>query len=161
MSEDQYTADNAPDTCLEHGSAIALGGCGALICGPSGSGKSDLVLRCLALAPTPLWPVPTEFVADDQVRLTRQGQTISMSPPQAIAGLIEIRNVGILPCTCRASARLCLTVSLVGSETALARMPPDDEARHVMGLRVPALTLNANQLTAPHKLLAKLWAVSR
>src|SRR5689334_23520913 len=48
-----------------HATAIALGGNAALIRGAPGSGKSDLALRCLAIAPTALVPCPASLVADD------------------------------------------------------------------------------------------------
>ena len=53
-----------------HGTCVALGPHAALIRGPSGSGKSDLALRFLALAAEPgLEPL---LVADDQVWIERR-----------------------------------------------------------------------------------------
>jgi serine kinase of HPr protein (carbohydrate metabolism regulator) len=57
-----------------HGTAIAIGSHAALIRGASGAGKSDLALRCLAVAPTALIPGPARLVADDRVELKREGQ---------------------------------------------------------------------------------------
>src|SRR5215470_7119252 len=59
---------------LVHGTCVALGRGAALIRGPSGSGKSDLALRFLYLARR--GPAALEapiLVADDQVRVTREG----------------------------------------------------------------------------------------
>ena len=66
---------------LIHGTCVALGSHAALIRGPSGSGKSDLALRFLALSAEPgLEPL---LVADDQVWVERQnnGSLVASAPP--------------------------------------------------------------------------------
>ena len=66
----------APETI--HATCIAVGGRAVLLRGPSGSGKSDLALRCLTLAPTPLTPLAAQLVADDRVVLRREGQAADL-----------------------------------------------------------------------------------
>ena len=69
--------------------AMRLGGdwVGALIEGPSGAGKSDLGLRCLDHG--------LRLVADDQVVLFASGGSLFGRAPGPLAGLIEVRGVGI------------------------------------------------------------------
>lgn len=76
----------APETT--HGTAVALGGRGLLILGPSGSGKSGLALRLLALG--------AELVADDRVALRDGGHAVLAEAPEALRGRIEARFLGIL-----------------------------------------------------------------
>ena len=59
---------------------------GVLLIGPSGSGKSDLALRLIALGAV--------LVADDRVELFVQHGTLMARAPQALAGLVEIRGGG-------------------------------------------------------------------
>ena len=108
---------------LIHGTCVALGPHAALIRGPSGSGKSDLALRFLALAAEPgLEPL---LVADDQVWVERQkdGSLVASAPP-TLAGKIEVRGLGIVEVPHREAARLALAVDLVLPQE-VPRMPPD------------------------------------
>ncbi|MFT8808383.1 HPr kinase/phosphorylase [Gluconobacter sp.] len=79
-----------------HASCVAWKGEGVLISGSSGSGKSELALR--------LMDAGFDLVADDRVLL----QGIIASAPERIAGLIEVRGVGILrtPFVIKAPVRL-------------------------------------------------------
>jgi HPr kinase/phosphorylase len=98
----------------------------ALIRGPSGSGKSDLALRCLA-QPMPAWfPRSAQLsgarlVADDRTDLTvtaaATGLVVSATPPASIAGLLEVRGLGILTVPYMADARLVLLVDLAPGAT--------------------------------------------
>jgi serine kinase of HPr protein (carbohydrate metabolism regulator) len=44
----------------------------------------------------PAGPVRARLVSDDQVRLMQQGPHIVMSPPAGLAGLLEVRGIGIV-----------------------------------------------------------------
>ncbi len=72
-----------------HATAVALDGRAVLLIGPPGSGKSDLALRLVAAG----W----RLVADDRVVLTRDGDRLIAAAPARLAGLIEVRGVGIVP----------------------------------------------------------------
>ena len=76
-----------------------------LLVGPPGSGKSDLALRLIDRG----W----QLVADDRVVLhpDSQGQLLA-SPPPALAGLIEVRGVGILAASAVAPVPLALVLDL-------------------------------------------------
>jgi HPr kinase/phosphorylase len=146
---------------LIHGTCVALGPLAALIRGPSGSGKSDLALRFLALA-VELGLEPL-LVADDQVWVERQndGSLVASAPP-TLAGKIEVRGLGIEQAPHRGAARLALAVDLVLPQD-VPRMPPDPPDRiTIAGATLPVVKLVPFELSAALKLrLALLSAVSQ
>jgi HPr kinase/phosphorylase len=73
---------------LLHGTCVAIDGRGVLLRGPSGSGKSDLALRLIDAGAV--------LVADDQTRLERAGDALLASPPVTLAGLVEVRGLGLI-----------------------------------------------------------------
>lgn len=146
-----------PETDLVHGTALALGDKAVLMRGPSGSGKSDLALRCIAVAPFAHIPCAAELVADDQVRLTREGAAIRASAPAAIAGKIEVRGLGILEFPHRATARLALVVDLVPAAD-VPRFPLDATSACYLGIEVPLLRLDPFVSSCPVKLILALHA---
>ena len=83
-----------------HASCAARAGQGVLLLGQPGSGKSDLLLRLIDRG--------YELVADDQVELNG----IVASPPAALAGLLEVRGLGIVRRAYRAEVSLALVVAL-------------------------------------------------
>ncbi len=140
--------DGASETV--HGTCVALGADAALIRGKSGTGKSDLALRFLALPDGGAGQ--TSLVADDQVRLTSAEDGLMASPPVNLAGLIEIRGLGIQQMPYVATARLVLVCDLVAAQD-VPRMPPDPWERTVLaGNEVPVLKLAAFEASAPLKL---------
>jgi serine kinase of HPr protein (carbohydrate metabolism regulator) len=141
---------------LVHGTCVALGRGAALIRGPSGSGKSDLALRFLFLArrgPAAL-EAPT-LVADDQVRLIRDGARVLATAPDTIRGKIEVRGVGIVELKSLAEAELKLVVDLVWPDE-VERLPAMDPAVEVLGVRLPVLPLRPWESSAPIKLALAL-----
>ena len=71
-----------PATCVAvHGRAV-------LIEGPSGSGKSALALALIDRGAV--------LIGDDGVTLEQRGNALLASPPPRIAGLLEVRNLGLL-----------------------------------------------------------------
>ncbi len=89
---------------LIHASCAARDGSGVLLTGPPGSGKSDLLLRLLDRG--------FQLVADDQVDVVG----ITARPPERLAGLLEIRGLGIMELPFTAPVRLVLSVSLATPE---------------------------------------------
>ncbi len=71
-----------------------------LLLGPSGSGKSDLLLRLLDRG--------FALVADDRVELSHG----MASAPEALAGLLEVRGLGVVRLPHVSSARVALAVEL-------------------------------------------------
>ena len=136
---------------LVHGTCVALGRRGALLRGGSGTGKSDLALRFLALAGDgALRPI---LVSDDQVFVEANGKgQLLASPPQTIAGKIEIRGLGIVAVPYLPQAELVLVCDLVNEED-VPRMPPEPWDRtEIAGRLLPALKLAPFELSAPLKL---------
>lgn len=101
-------------TEIVHGSCVAVDGRGLLILGPSGSGKSSLALRLLSLG--------AQLVADDRTLLSVEAGRLVARCPGPIAGLIEVRTVGILRAPSLELAELVLVADLGKTET--ERLPP-------------------------------------
>ncbi len=101
-----------------HGSCAARDGAGVLLLGPPGSGKSDLTLRLLDRG--------FVLVADDRVEI----EAGMARAPMALAGLLEVRGLGLMRLPFLAEARLHLAVDL-------AALPP----RLPVPARHPALDL--------------------
>lgn len=133
-----------------HATAISFSGRGVLLRGPSGSGKSDLALRCLSLSDNALG-AESRLVADDQVILTRDGTTLSATAPQPLLGKFEVRGLGIVDVDPVASARVELVVDLVPSGK-VERLPDPWPTCEMLGLLVPLMLLNAFEASAPHKI---------
>ncbi len=85
---------------LIHASCAARDGSGVLLTGPSGSGKSDLLLRLMDRG--------YSLVADDQVEIVDGLAT----PPSFLAGLLEVRGLGIFHLPFTAPVPIVLTVEL-------------------------------------------------
>ena len=142
-----------------HGTAIALGASAVLIRGASGSGKSDLALRCLALAPTALIASPAMLIADDRVLLTRSGDRLKVEAPATIRGKLEVRGVGILNVPYAPSAELALVADLVAPGE-VDRLPEETADTGILGLRRKLVRIEPFAAAAPIKLLLALARAS-
>jgi hypothetical protein len=91
-----------------------VGGCGILILGAPGSGKSDLALRLIDQPGRGTGPetMTARLVADDQVVITRRGARLFAAPPARLAGLIEVRGIGIVAADHAPEAEVTLAVRL-------------------------------------------------
>lgn len=121
---------------LEHASAVAIDGRAVLIFGAPGSGKSDLALRLIAAG--------ARLIADDGTRLQRKGEGVYASPPATIAGMMEVRGLGVVTVPGAATAAdafpVALAVDLVSDPALVARMP-DPASRELAGVMVPCVGL--------------------
>ncbi len=106
-----------------------------LLIGPSGSGKSDLMLRLIACG--------FEMVADDRVDIDAG----VARAPAALAGLMEVRGLGILRLPFQAQARLALVVRMGVAD----RLP--EPAWH---LGLPLVHVDPGQASAPARVTAAL-----
>jgi HPr kinase/phosphorylase len=147
-----------PDAAeLVHGTCVALGRSAVLLRGPSGSGKSDLALRFRFLArrgPAALEP-PT-LVADDQVRVRREGAALLVEAPAILRGKLEVRGLGIVDMKFASQAELVLVADLVADASEVERMPDADAKVSLLGIDVPAIRLVAAEPSAPIKLALAL-----
>lgn len=89
---------------LVHGTCVEVDGFAVLLFGPSGCGKSDLALRMIDEG--------ANLIADDQVALSLDGNHVIADVPATIAGLIEVRGVGIIRIPFAAAVPLALAVEL-------------------------------------------------
>jgi HPr kinase/phosphorylase len=123
-----------------HASCACLGNDAVLLLGPSGSGKSDLVLRLIDQG--------FDLVADDQVEV----QDGLAWPPPALAGLLEIRGLGIFRFPYHASVPLRLAVDLGQQAERLPR--PETWGTHAL----PLIHLNPAAASAPTRVKLALDA---
>ena len=128
-----------------HATAVAprtAGGWQAVILrGPSGSGKSDLALRLIR-------DLSWRLVGDDRVHLWRSGDGLYAAPAERLAGLLEVRHVGVMAVPYLTLARVALVVAC---ETPSERLPePDTET--LAGLPITRLALEATTASAPDRI---------
>ena len=77
-----------------HASAVLVGARAALIRGPEGAGKSRLALALIEAAQAGLLRF-ARLVADDRTHVEAVNGRLIVRPPAALAGLIEVRGLGI------------------------------------------------------------------
>jgi serine kinase of HPr protein (carbohydrate metabolism regulator) len=129
-------SDAVPLIPTVHATAISVGGSGVLLIGPPGSGKSDLALRLIDRGAV--------LIADDRVHIAADG---TLHPATALAGLIEVRAVGILPMPHISGIPAVLAIDLDGHVQRL----PEPAVRTIGGLSLPCIALSAFEASAPHK----------
>ncbi len=124
-----------------HASCVELGGSAVLLCGPSGSGKSDLALRLIEAG--------ARLVADDRTDLVAEDGHLIASAPASIAGRMEIRGVGIVSMPAVARSPVSMAVDLVAAAD-LERLP---EARHCayLGIGLPLIAVAPFECSATAK----------
>jgi len=124
---------------------VAINGRGLLLEGPPGVGKSSLALALIDRGAT--------LVGDDGVLLEVRDRMLWALPPPRIAGLIEVRNVGLamLPAE---PARVALVVRL---DPTAPRLPECAEQAILAGVRVPLIRLWPD---APALPLRAEWALT-
>jgi HPr kinase/phosphorylase len=130
-----------------HASAVLVGARAVLIRGPSGSGKSRLALDLIEAGRTGALRF-ARLVADDRVYLDAAGGRLLARPAEALAGLIELRGVGLLRMAHEPSAVVGLVVDLAAAD---ACRLPDAERRkaEVGGMMLPRLPVAAAGAALP------------
>ena len=130
------------DSLLVHATAVAIDGGAILLRGPPGCGKSDLALRLIDGG--------ARLIADDQAVLQLEQDRVIVRAPATIAGLIEVRGVGILRLDTFPEAPLALVVDLVPA--AQVERLPEPRCETVLGLAVPLIALAPFEASAAAKL---------
>jgi len=121
---------------------------GVLLLGPSGTGKSDLALRLI-------W-AGAVLVSDDRTDLSVRAGKLVASPPASLAGLIEVRNLGIAALPHLGAARVALAVNLTPHKP-LSRLPneahwPPPGLTLAAADRPPLLHLDPFEISTPAKI---------
>jgi serine kinase of HPr protein (carbohydrate metabolism regulator) len=127
---------------LLHASCVEFEGIGILLRGPSGAGKSDLALRLIDSGAT--------LIADDQVLLEVRARRLIARPPDTLAGLIEVRGVGVVEVPYRRQASVELVVDLVARKQ-IERLPTESRV-NINGVTVTMLRLTPFDASAVAKL---------
>jgi HPr kinase/phosphorylase len=125
----------APPDAIVHASAIAIDGRAALLTGASGSGKSTLALQAIGLG--------AGLISDDRTALRRTGGLLMAAPAPHIAGMIEVRGVGLLRAPVATETPVALLVDLDLPET--ERLPPW-RVGTLLDLELPCL----HKIEGPH-----------
>lgn len=127
----------AGEAVILQASAVSIGGAALLIEGLPGSGKSSLALALIDRG--------AGLIGDDAVTLTAEGGHLIASPPPNIAGLIEVRGVGLVRLPLARPAAVALILTLGGPEP--ARLPETPlPARVIAGVAVPVLAFDPGSL---------------
>jgi HPr kinase/phosphorylase len=124
-----------------HASAVLVGNRGILIRGPSGAGKSHLAFDLILAGRAGQIP-PAVLIGDDRVHLrVSQGQLL-VRPARELAGLIEIRGLGIRRCDFAEEAIIGLVVDLSAADA--DRLPPPEALlAHIFGVEIPRIPVGS------------------
>jgi NAD(P)-dependent dehydrogenase (short-subunit alcohol dehydrogenase family) len=137
-----------------HASCVAIRGKGVLLIGASGAGKSALALQLIDTG--------AKLVADDRCDLSARGGKLIAAAPVSIAGLMELRGIGIVQMPYAKSIGVVLAVKLGKSRE---RLPPPAFYQPPAPLEdvrpVPLIVVNASDIAAGARIRAALAAFSR
>ena len=133
-----------------HASAARVGTRGVLIRGASGSGKSSLLLSLVVGGGDAM------LIADDRVVLAAKGGRLVAAVPEAIAGRMEVRGVGIVRRPHVSPAPIDLVVDLLPLAEC-PRLPDADERRTVIeGIAVARIFVAVGAADGPARVRAVL-----
>jgi len=128
-----------------HASAVLVGAHALLIRGPAGSGKSRLALKLIEAAQAGALRF-ARLVADDRVRLELCHGRLLARAPKELAGLIEVRGLGIRHMAHEPVAVIGAVVDLAAPD---AERLPDATQTKVEGVPLPWLAIAVNDDPCP------------
>ncbi len=129
-----------------HASCVSIAGRGVLLTGASGAGKSDLALRLIDRG--------ARLVSDDYTDLRADSGQLVATAPDTIAGLIELRGLGLIRVSALPETVVHLLVEL---DTPVERLPEPRETV-IAGVPLPVTSISPFEASAPIKLE---WMLSR
>ena len=141
------------DIASVHASAVLAGNRAVLIRGAAGTGKSRLALALLGAAATGMLRF-ARLVGDDRVHIEPRHGRLVVRPAPSLAGLIEVRGVGIRRLDYEEAAIVGLVVDLAAENA--ERLPQPGETV-LKGVNLPRLAVAAN--TDPLRLVLVFLAV--
>ncbi len=118
------------NSALVQASCVAIDGRALLIEGPPGSGKSNLALALIDRGAV--------LIGDDGVHLEAKDGQLYASPPPNIAGLVEVRNLGLLTFPTTAHVPVALAVRL---DAAAERFIDSPDTVVMCDVRLPLIRL--------------------
>lgn len=130
-----------------HATCVQLGGVGVVLLGASGVGKSDLALRLIDAGAL--------LVADDQLQVEAAEAGLLGRPAASLAGLLEVRGLGILRLPYCPVSPLGLVVELDGVS---APRLPEPSTYPLLGTALRHLRLDPRQASADAKVRLALTA---
>lgn len=131
-----------------HATCVAIDGQSILICGRSGSGKSDLALRLIDRG--------AMLVSDDYTIIHNQSGALLASAPANIRGKIEVYAIGIIELEHIQNVPIALIVTI---DEAVARMPDEHARRNIAGIALPVISVSPHHASAPIKIEIALNAL--
>jgi len=123
-----------------HASVISIDGRAILLRGPSGAGKSDLALRLIEDGAV--------LLCDDYVDLQREKAGLVACASETIAGLIEVRGLGLVSVPYKDRLPVALACDLMPAAQ-IERLPEAAGYLTLHGLRIPLMELDAMAASAP------------
>lgn len=134
-----------------HASAVLIGAKAALIRGPAGAGKSRLAWDLIEAARQNTGIGALLFarlVADDRAYVEARGGRLLVRPAERLAGLIEIRGLGIRRLPYEPLAAVGLLIDLAASDA--ARLPASQAGAAVVeGVTLPRLAVAPGMAALP------------
>lgn len=128
------------DIASVHASAVLAGNRAVLIRGAAGTGKSRLALALLGAAATGMLRF-ARLVGDDRVHIEPRHGRLVVRPAPSLAGLIEVRGVGIRRLDYEEAAIVGLVVDLAAEN---AERLPQPGKTVLKGVNLPRLAVAAN-----------------
>lgn len=130
-----------------HASAVLAGPKAVLIRGRAGSGKSRLAWDLLEAAAQGALPF-ARLVADDRAHVEAQAGRLLVRPAEKLAGLLEVRGLGIRRTAYEPMAVAGLVVDLAAEDA--ARLPEPEAMRTaIAGVNLPRLAVAAGIAALP------------
>jgi serine kinase of HPr protein (carbohydrate metabolism regulator) len=129
------------DAASVHASAVRVGNRAVLIRGPSGAGKSHLAFDLILAGRAGQIP-PAVLIGDDRVHLRASQGQLLVRPARELAGLIEIRGLGVRRCDFAWEGMVGLVVDLSAADA--ERLPPPEALLTcVSGVIIPRIPVGS------------------
>ena len=130
-----------------HASAVLVGNRAVLIRGASGAGKSRLAFELMLAGRAGQIP-HCLLVGDDRVVLQTSNGQLVVRPVRHLAGLIEIRGLGIRRCEFAEEAVVGLVVDLSAADA--ERLPaPETLLARISGVQIPRIPVATGYAALP------------
>ena len=130
-----------------HASAVLVENRAVLIRGPSGAGKSHLAFDLILAGRAGQIPKAV-LIGDDRVHLQPSRGQLVVRPARELAGLIEIRGLGIRRCDFADEATVGLVVDLSAGD--VERLPPPAALlTQISGIKVPRIPVGSGYAALP------------